>query len=81
MNRVQFHYTSKYASWLNMAEIEIGIFSRQSIKGRIPTEQTLADYARIWQKERNRQRAMINWKFTVKDARTKFNYTKGSKLT
>jgi len=74
MSRIKFHYTPKHASWLNMAEIEIGIFSRQSIKGRIPTEEKLKEHARIWQKGRNRQRAMIKWAFTTKDARVKFKY-------
>jgi len=80
MSRIQFHYTPKHASWLNMAEIEIGIFSRQSIRGRIGTEEKLKEYAKLWQEGRNRERAMINWKFTAKDARVKFKYGWGSKL-
>jgi len=80
MSRVAFHYTPKHASWLNMAEIEIGIFSKQSIRGRIPTEDALANHASIWQKGRNRECAMIGWKFTVADARKKFKYD-GSKLS
>jgi hypothetical protein len=83
LSRIQFHYTPKHASWLNMAEIEIGIFSRQSIRGRIPTEERLIQHARIWQERRNRQHSMIHWKFTVKDARVKFKYRvsdQGSKL-
>lgn len=74
LSRIHFHYTPKHASWLNMAEIEIGIFSRQSIKGRIGTEEKLGEHAKIWQRGRNRERAMINWRFTVKDARAKFKY-------
>lgn len=74
MNHIHFHYTPKHASWLNMAEIEIGIFSRQSIKGRIPTEEKLKEHAKIWQKGRNREHAMIHWKFTTKDAQAKFKY-------
>lgn len=81
LSRIQFHYTPKHASWLNMAEIEIGIFSRQSIRGRIGTAEQLREHARIWQKGRNREHAMINWKFTTKDARVKFQYSKGSKLS
>jgi hypothetical protein len=57
-----------------MAEIEIGILSRQSIRGRIPTEGELVEKARLWQESRNDAQAMINWKFTVKDARVKFKY-------
>lgn len=79
MKRIQFHHTPIHASWLNMAEIEIGIFSRQSIRGRIPTEERLKRNAQLWQERRNRQHATINWKFTVKDARLKLKY-EGSKL-
>jgi hypothetical protein len=46
-SRIQFHYTPKAASWLNMAEIEIGIFSRRSSRGRIPTEEKLVEHARL----------------------------------
>ena len=74
MSRIRFHYTPKHAAWLNMAEIEIGILSRQSIRGRIPTEGELVEKARLWQERRNDAQAMINWKFTVKDARVKFKY-------
>jgi DDE superfamily endonuclease len=73
-DRIAFHYTPKHASWLNMAEIEISVFSKQSIRGRIPTEDALISRAGMWQKERNRERATISWKFTVADARKKFNY-------
>lgn len=74
MDRIQFHYTPKHASWLNMAEIEIGIFSRQSIRGRIGTEEKLKEHAKIWQERRNQEHAMINWRFTTQDARKKFKY-------
>ncbi len=53
MSRIRFHYTPKHASWLNMAEIEIGTLSRQSIQGRIPTEEKLVEKARLWQERRN----------------------------
>lgn len=79
MKRIQFHYTPKHASWLNMAEIEIGILSRQSIKGRIPAEKDLIERMRIWQERRNSVRSTINWKFTTENARSKFQYD-GSKL-
>jgi hypothetical protein len=81
MSRVTFHYTPKHASWLNMAEIEIGIFSRQSIKGRIPTAEALRNHASIWQQARNQACARIRWKFTVRDAHVKFQYnSNGSEL-
>lgn len=80
MSRLQFHYTPKHASWLNMAEIEIGILNRQCIRGRIPTEERLEEKIRAWQAERNEHKAMIRWRFTAKDAREKFIY-KPAKLS
>lgn len=74
MSRIQFHYTPKHASWLNMAEIEIGILNRQCIRGRIPTEETLRKKIGAWQAERNRKGATINWKFNAGDARNVFHY-------
>lgn len=81
MRRIKFHHTPKHASWLNMAEIEIGILDRQCIPGRIPTEDKLKSQIRLWKKERNKNKAVISWKFTVKDARKKFKYEIGSKLS
>lgn len=76
MSHLQFHYTPKHASWLNMAEIEIGILDRQCVKGRIPDEKQLKEKTSAWQKERNKQKAKINWTFTTKKAREKFLYEK-----
>jgi len=75
MQRIQFHYTPKHASWLNMAEIEIGILDRQCIKGRIPTEELMKEKIRAWVRERNQQKKTIKWSFTVTDAREKFKYS------
>lgn len=80
MNRIRFHYTPKHASWLDMAEIEIGILDRQCIKGRIPTEEKLKEKISAWSKERNRQGKKIDWRFTVSDARMKFRYS-GAELS
>lgn len=74
LSKMRFHYTPKHASWLNMAEIEIGILDRQSIRGRIPTQEMLTSQICFWKKERNKSKAMISWTFTVKDARKKFKY-------
>lgn len=79
LKRIQFHYTPKHASWLDMAEIEIGILDRQCIQGRIPTEEALTEKIRLWSEERNKQKKTIEWSFTVKKAREKFQYC-GSKL-
>lgn len=79
IDRIVFHYTPKHASWLNMAEIEIGILDRQCTRGRIPTEEKLVESISVWKDERNKQKATINWRFTVGDARSKFKY-EGVKL-
>jgi len=67
-----FHYTPVHASWLNMAEIELSILSRQCLNRRIATKTLMKRIVRLWQMKRNRRHAIIQWKFTVKDARSVF---------
>jgi hypothetical protein len=74
LKRIEFHYTPKHASWLNMAEIEINVLSSQALKQRIPTEEQMTAVVKAWQSGRNRRHEKIVWKFTVKDARKKFKY-------
>lgn len=83
LSRIEFHYTPKHASWLNMAEIEINVLSSQALRQRIPTEHLMKRIVAAWQSERNRRHEKIHWKFTIKDARKKFKYEryKPSKLT
>ena len=71
IERLEVVYTPKHGSWLNMAEIELGILSRQCMGGRIPDKQTLVDQVKVWQTDRNRSRAVIDWQFTTADARIK----------
>jgi hypothetical protein len=66
--RVRFHYTPKHASWLNMAEIEIGTLTRQGLNRRLPNRQTLVHEVECWQRDRNAMRATIAWTFTRQDA-------------
>jgi hypothetical protein len=74
-NRFKIHYTPKHASWLDQAEIEIGIYSRQCLgKSRIGSIDELRRKTNAWNKEVNRKKLKINWKFTTKDARAKFRY-------
>ncbi|PIT97752.1 MAG: hypothetical protein COT71_04455 [Candidatus Andersenbacteria bacterium CG10_big_fil_rev_8_21_14_0_10_54_11] len=73
-SRLTAHYTPKHASWLNMAEIEIGILSRQALKKRLEDERRLKQETTAWERHRNRTRATITWTFTKKDARAVFNY-------
>ena len=74
-DRFTVHYTPKHGSWLNQAEIEIGLFSRQCLgKRRIPSLAELRREARAWNRNMNRNRVKIDWKFTRKKARQKFRY-------
>jgi len=74
-DRFAVHYTPTHGSWLNQAEIEIGLFSRQCLgKRRIPSLQILKAEARAWNRRVNRDRVKIAWKFDRKAARTKFGY-------
>ena len=73
LRRVQFHYTPKHGSWLNMAEIEIGILSRQCLDRRIDNRELLQCEVHAWQQARNAERRTIEWKFTRQDADQKLS--------
>jgi hypothetical protein len=68
---LEFHYTPRHASWLNMAELELSVLARQCLGRRIPDAATLEAQVKVWQDARNRDRAKINWCFRVADARKK----------
>ena len=68
LRRVQFHYTPKHGSWLNMAEIEIGILSRQCLDRRIDNREILQCEVNAWQQARNAEQRTIEWRFTRQDA-------------
>ena len=70
-NRFEFHYTPKHASWLNMAEIDLSALSRQCLDRRIGDMETLENETKAWEKKRNEQKIMIQWRFTTNDAREK----------
>ena len=71
--RVEFHYTPKHASWLNMAEIEIGILDRQCTGRRIGDEARLRSEVLAWEQRRNQAQIRIEWKFTRQDADRKLS--------
>jgi hypothetical protein len=73
LERVEFHYTPKHASWLNMAEIEIGIMERQCTARRIGTEALLKSETAAWHQRRNEAKAKIQWSFTRQDADRKLS--------
>ena len=70
LRKLEFHYTPKHASWLNMVEIEIGNMNRQCLDRRIDSMDLLESELAVWETRRNRERASINWLFDVDKART-----------
>jgi hypothetical protein len=71
LRRLEFHYTPKHASWLNIVEIEIGVMVSQRLDRRIPSKEKLAFELRAWERRRNREKARIKWMFTLDKAREK----------
>lgn len=71
LDHLSFHYTPKHGSWLNMAEIELGVLSRQCLDRRIPDKETLINEAAAWESARNESEATVNWQFTTDNARIK----------
>jgi len=76
-DRFTVHYTPKHGSWLNQAEIELSLYSRQCLgKRRMPDLGTLQRETRIWNRQSDRRRIKINWTFTRQKARKAFHYRK-----
>lgn len=73
LSRIEFHYTPKHASWLNMAEIEIGVLSRQCLARCGGGQDVLAAEVAAWQKRRNAAQCGIEWTFTRRDADRKMS--------
>ena len=71
--RLEIHHSPKHGSWLNMAEIELGVLSRQCLCRRVPTQELLASETLAWQTARNTRATAIDWRFTTADARIKLN--------
>lgn len=69
--KLEMHYTLKHGSWLNMAEIELSVLSRQCLDCRIGTQAELEREVAAWQAKRNANAVGINWRFTTTDARIK----------
>ena len=70
-DRLEIHYTPRHGSWLNIAEIELSVYKRQCIAGRIPTFERMEAMTRRWNEDRNSLRMKVDWQFTTSDARTK----------
>ena len=71
VKKLEFHYTPKHGSWLNMAEIELSVLQRQCLDRRIPDEATLKQEIKAWEERRNNMQATIDWRFSITDARDK----------
>ena len=69
--RLEIHYTPKHGSWLNMAEIEIGVLALQCLDRRIANQDILRGEVNAWQNQRNRDVIRVDWRFTTEDARIK----------
>jgi transposase len=71
LDHLEFHYTPKHGSWLNMAEIEFSVLSRQCLDRYIPSRTTLIEEVNAWEVDRNTNGATVDWRFTTADARIK----------
>ncbi len=69
--KLEIHYTPKHASWLNMAEIELSVLSRQCLDRRVPDFETLRAEVEAWQERRDAAGDKIDWRFNTEDARLK----------
>jgi DDE superfamily endonuclease len=71
VERFEWHYTPKHGSWLDMAECELSVLSRQCLDRRIPDKSKLTEEVAAWQQNRNKKHAKADWQFTNADARVK----------
>ena len=69
--RLEFHFTPKHASWLNMAECELSVLGRQCLDRRLPSKEAVAGEITPWEADRNRAEVKLKWSFRVADARRK----------
>ena len=74
VERFEFHFTPKHGSWLNMAEIEFSVLSRQCLDRRIPNIASMAAQVMAWADERNKRVVKVDWQFTTADARIKLRH-------
>lgn len=70
--KISFHYTPKHGSWLNMAECEFSVLSRQCLNQRLPTQERVQAVVQHWASTRTAKQIRINWQFTTDKARDKF---------
>lgn len=70
-SRFEWHYTPEHGSWLNLAECELSVLTRQCLAQRLPDQETLKSAVAAWEKRRNQAGTKVNWQFTTADARIK----------
>ena len=73
-NRLEIHYTPRNGSWLNIAEIELSVLSRQCLDRRIGSASELARELASWQNQRNTDASVVKWRFTTEDARIRLRH-------
>ena len=71
LNKLEFVYTPKHGSWLNMAECEFSVLSRQCLARRLPDRETVTHEIAAWTKDRNQNTTSVDWRFSTEDARIK----------
>jgi transposase len=71
VEKLEWHYTPKHGSWLNVAEMELSVLARQCLDRRIPDEETLRREVAAWEQQRNAAVVKVDWQFTTEDARIK----------
>jgi transposase len=74
IDKLEIHYTPKHGSWLNIAEIELGVMIRQCLNRRIPDINELTQEVQAWVQERNTKGGTVDWQFTIEGARTKLKH-------
>ena len=74
LDKLEFNYTPKHGSWLNMAEIEFSLLSRQCLRDRMGDRANLTDEVGAWVANRNLLESTMNWQFTTEDARIKLKH-------
>ena len=72
-DRLEIHFTPKHGSWLNIAEIELSVLTKQCLNRRMPDTQTLRREVTAWSRNRNNAQKGVKWQFTTPDARTKLD--------
>jgi DDE superfamily endonuclease len=71
--RLEFHYTPKHGSWLNMVESELSVLADQCLNRRLPDTATVRPEIAAWERQRNEANATVQWRFTTEKARTKLH--------